>query len=63
MAIRRPIIVLPRGKAQQIIAAEGVSKTSLYAALNFTSHSDEAKRIREVAVSLYGGLKTSKLIP
>ena len=63
MAIRRPIIVLPRGKAPQIMSAENVSKTSLYAALNFTSHSVEAKRIREVAVSLYGGIKTTKLIP
>ena len=62
-AILRPIITLPRGTAQKMCQAEGVSKTALYAALNFTSFSDEAERIRKVAISLYGGVKTSKLIP
>ena len=63
MAIRRPIITLPRGTAQKMCKAEGVSKTALYAALNFSSFSDEAERLRNVAISLYGGIKTYKVIP
>ena len=63
MAIRRPIITLPRGTAQKMCKAEGVSKTALYAALNFSSFSDEAERLRNVAITMYGGIKTSKVIP
>lgn len=63
MAIRRPIITLPRGTAQKMCQAEGVSKTALYAALNFSSFSDEAERLRNVAITMYGGIKTSKVIP
>lgn len=63
MAIRRPIITLPRGTAKKMCQAEGVSKTALYAALNFSSFSDEAERLRNVAITMYGGIKTSKVIP
>ena len=63
MAIRRPTIVMPRGSVEKLCKAEGKGKTSVYAALNFTSFSEEAERIRKVAVSMYGGIKTSKVIP
>lgn len=57
----RTVIVLPRGKVKQICKAEGVGKTTVYAALNGTSHSDNAERIRQLALSSYGGMKTKKL--
>ena len=63
MAIRRPTIVMPRGSVERLCKAEGKGKTSVYAALNFTSNSEEAERIRKVAVSMYGGIRTTKVIP
>lgn len=63
MAIRRPTIVMPRGSVERLCKAEGKGKTSVYAALNFTSNSEEAERIRKVAISMYGGIRTTKVIP
>lgn len=62
MALTRPTIQLPRGAASKIMRAEGCSKTALYAALNNTSHSDEAKHIRKVAIEIYGGVEFKKPI-
>ena len=63
MAIRRPVIVMPRGAVGKLCKAEGKGKTSVYDALNFTCNSKEAERIRKVAISMYGGIRTTKVIP
>lgn len=62
MALTRPTIQLPRGAADKIMQAEGCSRTALYAALNHTSHSEEAKRLRKVAITMYGGVEFKKPI-
>lgn len=62
MATKRRVIVLPRGVAPKICRAEGIGTTTLYAALNGTSNSEQAKRIRKLAVSSYGGVEWSKPI-
>ena len=62
MALTRPTIQLPRGVADKIMQAEGCSRTALYAALNNTSNSDEAKRLRKVAINMYGGVEYKKPI-
>ena len=62
MATKRTTIQLPRGAARKICRAEGCGKTTLYAALNYTSHSDEAKRLRKLAVTMYGGVEYKKPI-
>lgn len=62
MARTRLTIQLPRGAASRMMRAEGCSKTALYAALNSTSFSDEAKRLRKVALSKYGGVEYKKPI-
>jgi hypothetical protein len=62
MATKRKVIQLPRGKAEKIMRAEGVGRTTLYAALNGTSNSDNAKKLRQLALSCYGGVEFMKPI-
>lgn len=62
MAIKRKVIVLPRGVADKICRAENVGKTSLYQALNGSCNSEQAKRLRKLALSSYGGVEWSKPI-
>lgn len=58
----RPVIQLPRGKAPMMCKSLGIGTTTLYAALNYTSNSDEAKRTRKLALSKYGGVEIRKPI-
>lgn len=57
MPIKRDVIKVPKGVVEKICQARGCGKTTVYAALNFTSHSDEAKLIRKDALEVYGGVK------
>lgn len=63
MAIKRQVIVIPRGKADSICNALKIGRTTLYAALNFTSNSEDAKLTRQKALKEYGGILTTKVIP
>lgn len=63
MAIRRKVIVIPRGKAAVICKSLNIGKTTLYAALNYTSNSEDAKLTRQKVVKEYGGIETTKVIP
>ena len=40
----------------------GIGRTTLYAALNGSSNSPEAKRTRKLALSRYGGVEYNKPI-
>lgn len=62
MAFKRRIIMIPRGTIDKICKAEKVGRTTVYAALNYTSNSEDAKRIRKRALSIYGGVETTKPI-
>lgn len=62
MAIKRKVIVIPRGKAEKICAALNIGKTTLYAALNYTSNSDDAKLTRKKVLEEYGGIVTTKVV-
>lgn len=63
MAIRRKVIVIPRGKADSICNALKIGRTTLYAALNYTSNSEDAKLTRKKVLAEYGGIETTKVIP
>ncbi len=52
---RKPVIMIPRGAAQKICQSQKIGKTTLYAALNFSSHSEDAKRTRQLAIEQYDG--------
>jgi len=62
MATKRRTIQLPRGAADKICRAERCGRTTLYAALNYTSHSEDAKRLRKLALTSYGGVEYMKPI-
>ncbi len=62
MAKKRPIISLPRGTVQKFCQAENISTTALYNALNYSCNSAAAKRLRKIAVSVYGGIEWNKPI-
>ena len=58
----RRVIQLPRGKAEMMMKSLGIGRTTLYAALNGTSNSDDAKRTRRLAITKYGGVEYNKPI-
>ena len=62
MAKKVPVIKIPRGKADEICRALKIGRTTLYAALNGTSDSANAKRTREVVLAKYGGVKDSRIL-
>ena len=62
MAKKLPVIKIKRGTADNICASLKIGKTTLYDALNSKSNSDEAKRTREVVLSKYGGVKTTRVV-
>ena len=62
MAKKVPVIKIARGQADKICMALKIGRTTLYEALNYQSNSDEAKNTREVVLSKYGGVKTTKVI-
>ena len=61
MARKVKVIVIPRGKANQMCKALNIGRTTLYAALNGTSHSESAKQTRREAIANYGGIETTKV--
>lgn len=62
MPKKKPIIVIPRGSASTICKNLRIGRTTLYAALNYTSNSESAKLTREVVLSKYGGIETKKVV-
>ena len=62
MARKVPCIRIPRGKAGIICKALGIGKTTLYAALNYTSNSEDAKLTRKRVLEEYGGINDHRVI-
>ena len=58
----RKVIQLPKGAAPKICNHLKIGTTTLYAALNYTSNSEDAKHTRKVALSEYGGVEIRKPI-
>lgn len=61
MAQKRKIITGPRGMAKKIAKSQKCGLATVYNALNYTSHSESAERIRKIAISDYGGIETTKI--
>mgnify|MGYP007133725924 CR=1 FL=1 len=62
MARKVPCIRIPRGKAEIICKALCIGKTTLYAALNYTSNSEDAKLTRKRVLEEYGGINDHRVI-
>lgn len=57
-----PIIVIPKGTEKPMCKELNISRTALYAALNFSSQSEKAQKVRDKALADYGGFLTKKPI-
>ena len=62
MARKKKIIVIPRKNVDALAKRTSSSETSVYNALAYRSDSDNAKLIRNLALSDYGGIETTKVI-
>lgn len=62
MVRRKKIIQVPFGTIEKICRDMNCRKTAVYDALNYSTDSKLANIIREKAISVYGGIKTSKWI-
>lgn len=61
-AEKRSVISLRKDKFEEMRDTLGIPRTTLYAALGGRSNSKQAQKIREQAMSVYGGIKTTRPI-
>ena len=61
MAQKRKIITVPVGVAEKIAKDQNCSRSTVYNALNGTTHSESAKYIRHLATTIYGGVEVTKV--
>ena len=62
MAQKRNVISLRKDQFQKLCNDLQVKRNTVYAALNYTSNSESAQLIRQKAMSIYGGIVTSKAV-
>lgn len=62
MAEKRNVISLSKDEFQRLCTEMQVKRTTAYAALGGRSNSKRAIEIRKQAMSLYGGIKTTRPI-
>lgn len=62
MLRKKKIIQIPRKNVALLAKATLSSETTVYNALAYRSDSENAKLIRQKAISDYGGIETSKTI-
>ena len=60
MAYKKKIIMVPKGAAKKIAKDQRCAVSSVYNALNYTTHSESAEHIRRLATAVYGGVETTK---
>ena len=59
---RKKIITIPNGTADKIARYHGCSRVTVFNALAYKSDSLLANSIRRDALSMFGGVETSKVI-
>ena len=62
MVLKRKVIKVPRGTVQKLCIDQKVGKTTVYEALNGNNNSEDAKKIRKLALETYGGVEATKII-
>lgn len=58
MALKREVIRVPKGAIEKLMFDQKAGKSTVYEALAGNRHNENAKRIRQLALSKYGGIKT-----
>jgi hypothetical protein len=62
MATKRTVITLTKSNFEALRKSQNVSRSSIYNALSGATNSETAQQIRRLALSTYGGVKTTKVI-
>ena len=62
MPKKRTYISVPQGTVQALCNELNVHRSAVYSALNYSSNSESAQKIRELALSVYGGVECTKAI-
>ena len=62
MATRRPIIKIKKDSVQAICNELHISRATVFNALNYSTSSETAQQVRRLALSVYGGVKATKVI-
>ena len=62
MAIKRTVITLTKSNFEALRKSQNISRSCLYDALNGSTNSELAQNIRRLALSIYGGVKTTKVV-
>ncbi|MBP3776722.1 MAG: hypothetical protein IJV60_03355 [Prevotella sp.] len=62
MARKKEIIQVPPKNVEKLAQAMKVGKVAVWNALAYRSDSANAQQIRRLALSAYGGIKTTKIV-
>ena len=62
MARKKKIIQIPPKNVELLAKAMGVAKVTVWNALAFRSDSENARQIRKLALSTYGGVESTRLV-
>lgn len=62
MARKKKIIQVPPENVELLANATKCSKVTVWNALAFRSESETAQQVRRLALSVYGGIETYKLV-
>ena len=62
MPVRRPVITLKKDQFQKLCSELDVKRATVYNALNYSSNSELAQNIRQKAISIYGGVRSSRVV-
>jgi len=60
MVQRKSYISVRKKYIEELQKECGVSRTSVYNALNYSCNSDSAKKVRDLALTKYEGIKASR---
>lgn len=62
MAVKRKYIAVPHGAVQAICRELKLKRSSVYHALNYETNSENARQVRRLALTVYGGIEAQKVI-
>ena len=62
MPKKRTYISVKQGTVQSIMKELNVHRSAVYSALNYSSNSESAQKIRQLALNVFGGVECSKVI-
>lgn len=62
MPKKRTYISVPQGTVEALCKEAGVKRSAVYSALNYSSNSESAQKIRKLALSVFGGVECTKAI-